>query len=82
MVDGVVVDPPEDFDAVAYGSSSLARVPWTWEVEVWLDLSVDVATRRVPPTLAGLDCDLAIRRPGELRAGVRALATRLERRAV
>jgi predicted DNA-binding transcriptional regulator YafY len=75
---------------------------------VWLDLSVDVATRRVPPTLAelsddgggtllrmrsssldwvaallaGLDCDFAIRRPSELRACVRALATRLERRAV
>ena len=108
LVDGVVVDPPADFDAVAYVSSSLARVPWTWEVEVWLDLSVDVATRRIPPTLAelsddgggtllrmrsssldwvaallaGLDCDFAIRRPSELRAGVRALATRLERRAV
>jgi predicted DNA-binding transcriptional regulator YafY len=108
LVDGPVVDPPEDFDAVAYVSSSLAQVPWTWEVEVWLDLSVDVVTRRVPPTLAelsddgggtllrmrsssldwvaallaGLDCDFAIRRPSELRAGVRALATRLERRAV
>jgi hypothetical protein len=36
----------------------------------------------VAALLAGLDCDFAIRRPGELRACVRALATRLERRAV
>ncbi len=108
LVNGAVFDPPEGFDAVAYVSSSLARVPWTWEVEVWLDLAPDVATRRVPPTLAelaedaggtllrmrsssldwvaailaGLDCDFAIRQPTELHSSVRALAARLERRAV
>ncbi len=71
-------------------------------------LALDVATRRVPPTLAelaedaggtllrmrsssldwvaailaGLDCDFAIRQPTELHSSVRALAARLERRAV
>lgn len=48
------VDPPEGFDAVAYVSTSLARVPWRWEVEVLLELPVDEAARRVPATLAEL----------------------------
>jgi predicted DNA-binding transcriptional regulator YafY len=48
------VEPPEAFDAVAYVSTSLARVPWHWEVEVVLDLPVDEAVRRVPATLAEL----------------------------
>jgi predicted DNA-binding transcriptional regulator YafY len=48
------VDPPEGFDGVAYVSTSLARVPWRWEVEVLLDLPVDEAARRVPATLAEL----------------------------
>jgi predicted DNA-binding transcriptional regulator YafY len=46
--------PPEDFDAVGHVSLSLARVPWTWEVEVLLDLPVDQAAGRLPPTLAEL----------------------------
>jgi predicted DNA-binding transcriptional regulator YafY len=50
----VAVDPPNGFDAVAYVSTSLARVPWHWEVEVVLDLPVDEAVRRVPATLAEL----------------------------
>jgi predicted DNA-binding transcriptional regulator YafY len=50
----VAVDPPEGFDAVAYVSTSLARVPWRWEVEVLLELPVDEAARRVPATLAEL----------------------------
>jgi predicted DNA-binding transcriptional regulator YafY len=50
----VAVDPPDGFDAVAYVSTSLARVPWHWEVEVVLDLPVDEAVRRVPATLAEL----------------------------
>ncbi len=50
----IAVDPPEGFDAVAYVSTSLARVPWHWEVEVVLDLPVDEAVRRVPATLAEL----------------------------
>src|SRR5262249_22896533 len=46
--------PPEGFDAVAHVSSSLARVPWDWEVEVLLDLPVDQVADRIPPTLAEL----------------------------
>jgi len=48
------IDPPDDFDAVAHVSTSLARVPWDWEVEVLLDLPVDKAARRIPPTLGEL----------------------------
>jgi predicted DNA-binding transcriptional regulator YafY len=48
------VDPPEGFDAVAHVSLSLARVPWAWEVEVLLDLPIDRAAERLPPTLAEL----------------------------
>jgi predicted DNA-binding transcriptional regulator YafY len=54
VVEGALQDPPVDFDAVAYVSSSLARVPWTWEVEVLLELPFDVARTRLPPTLAEL----------------------------
>ena len=48
------VSPPQGFDAVAYVSLSLARVPWVWGVEVLLDLPVDRAAERLPPTLAEL----------------------------
>jgi predicted DNA-binding transcriptional regulator YafY len=47
-------EPPEGFDAVAYVSTSLARVPWGWDVEVALELPLDEALRRVPATLAEL----------------------------
>jgi predicted DNA-binding transcriptional regulator YafY len=46
--------PPDGFDAVAHVSVSLARVPWTWEVEVVLDLPAERAAERVPATLAEL----------------------------
>jgi predicted DNA-binding transcriptional regulator YafY len=46
--------PPEGFDAVAYISTSLARVPWPWEVEVLLDLPIDRAAQRLPGTMAEL----------------------------
>jgi predicted DNA-binding transcriptional regulator YafY len=46
--------PPDGFDAVAHVTTSLARVPWGWEVEVLLELPVDEAARRVPATLAEL----------------------------
>ena len=46
--------PPEGFDAVAHVTRSLASVPWKWEVEVLLDLPLDAAARRIPPTLAEL----------------------------
>lgn len=45
---------PEGYDAVEHVSRSLARVPWGSEVEVLLDLPIDRAARRLPPTLAEL----------------------------
>jgi predicted DNA-binding transcriptional regulator YafY len=54
VLDGTADDPPDGFDAVAYVSTSLARVPWGWDVEVTLDLPLDEALRRVPATLAEL----------------------------
>jgi predicted DNA-binding transcriptional regulator YafY len=52
---GPPTDPPPDgFDAVDHVSRSLARVPWTWEVEVVLETSLDEAARRIPPTLGEL----------------------------
>jgi predicted DNA-binding transcriptional regulator YafY len=45
---------PDGFEAVAHVSRSLARVPWPWEVEVVLDLPLDRAAQRLPPTLAEL----------------------------
>ncbi len=52
--DESAVAPPDGFDAVAHVSTSLARVPWNWEVEVLLDLPVDEAAKRIPPTLGEL----------------------------
>ena len=40
--------PAEGFDAVAHVSLSLARVPWTWEVEVLLDLPLERGGRASP----------------------------------
>jgi predicted DNA-binding transcriptional regulator YafY len=54
VLDGAADDQPDGFDAVAYVSTSLARVPWGWDVEVTLDLPLDEAVRRVPATLAEL----------------------------
>lgn len=54
VIDETADDPPERFDAVAYVSTSLARVPWGWDVEVAVDLPLDEALRRVPATLAEL----------------------------
>lgn len=48
------LEPPDGFDAVAYVSRSLARVPSRWEVEVLLHVPVDVASQRLPATLAEL----------------------------
>jgi predicted DNA-binding transcriptional regulator YafY len=46
---------PDGFDAVAYVRTSLARVPWGWEVEVVLELPAEEARRRVPASLAELE---------------------------
>jgi predicted DNA-binding transcriptional regulator YafY len=54
MTDEAASAPPEGFDAVTHVSTSLARVPWPWEVEVLLDLPLDAAARRLPPTMAEL----------------------------
>jgi hypothetical protein len=54
LLDVPAVAPADGFDAVAHVSSSLARVPWRWEVEVLLDLPVDRAAERIPPTLGEL----------------------------
>ncbi len=51
---GRALAPPDGFDAVAHVSRSLARVPWPWDVEVLLDLSLDEAAQRLPATLAEL----------------------------
>jgi predicted DNA-binding transcriptional regulator YafY len=94
---------PPGFDAIEFVSRTLARVPWTHEVEVLLHMPPDAAAERFPATLAELEpagagtmlrmraesldwvagllagaaCDFEIRRPGELRDSVRALAERL-----
>jgi predicted DNA-binding transcriptional regulator YafY len=45
---------PAGFDTVAHVSRSLARTPYRWEVEVLLDLPLQEAARRLPPTMAEL----------------------------
>jgi predicted DNA-binding transcriptional regulator YafY len=47
--------PPHDFDAVAFVGRTLARVPWTHEVEVVLELPLETVTARFPPALAELE---------------------------
>jgi predicted DNA-binding transcriptional regulator YafY len=54
IVEGAAAPPPEGFDAVEHVTRSLASIPSRWEVEVVLDLAVDEAARRIPPTLAEL----------------------------
>ena len=54
LEEAAALDPPDEFDPVAYVTSSLASVPWTWEVEVELDLPLDRAAERIPATLGQL----------------------------
>ena len=54
LEDAPASEPPEGFDAVTYVSSSLASVPWAWEVEVELDLLLEHAAERIPATLGEL----------------------------
>jgi predicted DNA-binding transcriptional regulator YafY len=49
------VAPPRGFDAVEFVSRTLARVPWSHEVEVLLRTTSDDAAERFPPTLAELE---------------------------
>jgi predicted DNA-binding transcriptional regulator YafY len=46
--------PPPGFDAVAFVTRTLARVPWAHEVEVHLKADPEQAARRFPPGLAEL----------------------------
>jgi predicted DNA-binding transcriptional regulator YafY len=48
---------PDGFDAAAFVTRTLARVPWAHEVEVLLRTPVAEAARRFPPTLAELEPD-------------------------
>ncbi|WP_435206371.1 helix-turn-helix transcriptional regulator [Micromonospora sp. bgisy143] len=45
---------PDDFDAVAWVTRSLAGVPYAHEVEVLLETDLDAVRRRIPPTVAEL----------------------------
>jgi predicted DNA-binding transcriptional regulator YafY len=47
--------PPAGFDATEFVSRTLARVPWSHEVEVLLHVAPDRAAERFPPTLAELE---------------------------
>jgi predicted DNA-binding transcriptional regulator YafY len=53
-VDRSALAPPAGFEPVDHVSRSLARIPWPWEIEVVLDLSVDQAAQRLPGALAEL----------------------------
>ena len=54
-VGGAGAPVPDGFDAVAYVSRMLARVPWTHQVEVVLHTDLESAAARFPPTLAELE---------------------------
>jgi predicted DNA-binding transcriptional regulator YafY len=49
--------PAEGVDTVAEVTLALARTPWRWEVEVWLDLPVERVRSRISGTLAELTAD-------------------------
>lgn len=54
IADGALKAPPDGFDAVEVVSRSFARVPRRWVVDVLLDLPLETAATRLPPTLAEL----------------------------
>ena len=55
LAETAAVEPPDGFDAVAHVSRSLASVPWPGQGAVLLELPVEEAARRLPPTLAEVD---------------------------
>ena len=57
LLDTAAEPAPDGFDAVAHVSASLARVPWTWEAEVLLDLPLETARERLSHILAELAPD-------------------------
>ena len=56
-LEGAAEPPPEGFDPVAHVTTSLARVPWRWEAEVLLDLSLERAQERLAHVLAELSAE-------------------------
>jgi predicted DNA-binding transcriptional regulator YafY len=52
---GQEFERPEGFDAAGHVQRSLAAVPYTWPVEVLLDLSLEEARRRVPPVVGSVE---------------------------
>ena len=56
-LEGAAEPPPEGFDPVAHVTTSLARVPWTWEAEVLLDLPLERARERLAHVLAELSAE-------------------------
>jgi predicted DNA-binding transcriptional regulator YafY len=54
IVDGDFEAAPSDLDAVGHVRRSFARIPRRWTVVVELDLPLDVAAARLPPSLAEL----------------------------
>jgi predicted DNA-binding transcriptional regulator YafY len=54
-IGGAGQPPPPGFDTVAFVSRTLARVPWTHEIEVLLHAPPQEAARHFPPTLAELE---------------------------
>jgi len=79
---GAAQPPPPGFDAIEHVSRSLARVPWTWEVEVLLDSDVAHARAHVPATLGELDAEpdgVALRMRVESLDYMAAVLARLDR---
>lgn len=54
IVDGDFEAAPSDFDAVGHVRRSFARIPRRWQVVVEVDLPLDDAATRLPPSLAEL----------------------------
>jgi predicted DNA-binding transcriptional regulator YafY len=81
---GAAEPPPPDFDATEHVSRSLARVPWTWEVEVLLlDTDLEHARTQIPATLGELgeepDGGVALRMRVESLDYMAAVLARLDR---
>jgi predicted DNA-binding transcriptional regulator YafY len=48
-------EPPSDFDPLAYLLETIARMPYTWRVEVLLRTSLEAARARVSPDIGVLE---------------------------
>ena len=54
IVQGDYTKAPSDFDAIAEVSTSFARIPRNWRVDLTLDLALEAAQERLPLSLAEL----------------------------